>query len=108
MNLCPQHVDHIDMQLLDSSAIAVSRDATKVDRPSNHHSSQPVACRLSPLGLCSFASQLRRVDAGQPDLFSGCCATGVAVVAALDGDAFAKLSRSRSPQHQQEEWAKGR
>ena len=101
VNLCPLHVDPNDIQLPDSSAVAVGCDSAQVDRPSNHHSSQPVACRFGTLCLCSLAFQLRRIDTDQPDLFSGRCTTGIAVVTALDGDSFTHLSRSRCPRHQQ-------
>ena len=95
------HIHPIDIKLPDCSAIAVGCDATKVDRPSDHHSSQPIACRFGTLWLCSLALQLRTINTGQPDLFSARSATGIAVVTALDGDAFANPSRSRCPQHQQ-------
>ena len=49
----------------------------------------------------------RSVDACKPDLFSGRCAAGIAVVTAFDGHAFTNLRKSRSPQHQQEDQTKG-
>ena len=102
------YVHPVDIQLTDCSVIAVGRDAAHAELSSNTHSSQPIAPSPSSLWLCSLAFQLRSIDTGQPDLLSGRCATGIAVVAALDGDAFAHLRKSRSPQHQQEDQTKSR
>ena len=87
-------------QLTDGSAITVAGDPAKADRLADHHGLKVIAGSPGPSRLSPIPSHFWGVDAGQPDLFTGCGSAGVAVVAAADGDGF--QGSSRTAKHQQQ------
>ena len=94
------HVHPVDEQLSDGSAIAIDGDPAKADGLPDHHGPKVIASSSGPFWLSPLPPQLGSVDAGQPDLFTGCRMTGVAVVAPADGHGFE--GSSRKPKHQQQ------
>ena len=66
----------------------------------HRHGLKVIAGSPGPLRLSPLPSHFWGVDAGQPDLFTGCGSAGVAVVAAADGDFL--QGRSRNAKHQQQ------
>ena len=96
------NIHPVDEQLTDGPAIAVGGDPPKADGLPDHHGSKVIPGSLGAFRLSTLPPQLGSVDAGQPDLFPGCRTTGVAVVAAADGDGLQGCSRLRQAKHQQQ------
>ena len=87
-------------QFSDGTAITVAGDPAKADRLADHHGLKVITGSPGPLRLSPIPSHFWGVDAGQPDLFTGCGSAGVAVVAPADGDGF--QGSSRTAKHQQQ------
>ena len=94
------NIQPVDEQLTDGPAISVFGDSAKAQGLPGHHGPQVITGSPSPFRLSPFPSQLRSVDAGQPDPFTFSCSAGIAVVTAADGDGLQCCSRS--PKHQQQ------
>tara|TARA_B100001093_G_scaffold428089_1_gene422729 strand:+ start:709 stop:1134 length:426 start_codon:yes stop_codon:yes gene_type:complete len=96
------NIQPVDEQLTDGPAISVFGDSAKAQGLPGHHGPQVITGSPSPFRLSPFPSQLRSVDAGQPDPFTISGPTGVAVIAAVDGDGLQGCSRLRQSKHQQQ------
>ena len=78
------HVWPANKQLSHGASIAVSGDTPNVDVTPHYQPSQIISCLLCRSWVGTLASQLRSVDAGQPDLFSSRCTTGISVITIFD------------------------
>ena len=94
------NIHPVDEQLSDSPSITVGGDPAKADSPSFDHHPQVIAGRFGTFRPSPLSSQLRSVDAGQPDSFAVRGSAGVAVVAAANGHGL--QGRSRNPKQQQQ------
>ena len=75
----------VDEKFHHGPAVSVGRDAANAHLLAHKHSVEMVLRCHGRSWLGALPLQLRGVDACQPDPFTGCSTTGVAVVAALDG-----------------------